>query len=268
VIAAFIAFSCVLSYSFFGCYFQELGSDFHLMIMRPILLCNKEASGSNSTDNELQELDPNVPIVADSEGEMLTVGAEVPIVGQETDTTPSIEKNPENPIESPSDKGWLITSYNFHKDSGFLSINVQSFPFIHLDLGFIRVTINVLDLLSHLSKTSRKKLAKALTSKEFSSGDFQEGSSTSPALMPASPITAVEAGLGDNKDSGAINKMYLLLINSLGLPSGISHSRLKWSLKAVTPEFKSIISAKCNSYKNKPKNAEVDIKSSRKIKSP
>jgi hypothetical protein len=160
-------------------------------------------------------------------------------------------------------------AYESAKNAGFLQFNVKNFPFIHINIsGLGGFYVNLVDLLSSLSKTTRRKLSKLLSnSKEFSPEAVLslKADPSNAATHPVQENVTAETNKNPGEKTGSLTgeisnvsdshheKRLALMTNALGLPSGISISKLKFVLKAVTPDMKSNLISQLSKYKNNPK---------------
>jgi hypothetical protein len=170
------------------------------------------------------------------------------------------DNNPDNITAQVPDAEVLdnsIQAYESAKNKGLMTINVLRFPYVDLKIAIMGVFVNVLDLCSHLSRTSRRKLARFLTNKEFPLIEANEAFKD-PLPSPSAEMAPQESS-GSSKDtasssegniSGLSDKKLKFILTGLGLPLEISMSQLRWILKAVTPEIKNSISTQLKSYKN------------------
>jgi hypothetical protein len=139
-----------------------------------------------------------------------------------------------------------------------ISYNVKHFPLIIINvLGEFLVRLEMGVVLEGLSKTTRNKLAKLITSKNFVAGHLED---ITPGVSPVDPKAEVDskksktASTVENNPSQDIKSKYDHLLNVLGLPLDISNSRLKFSLKNnISSELKITIKKSYDSYSHKRK---------------
>jgi len=88
-----------------------------------------------------------------------------------------------------------------------------------------------------------------------------EGGTEIPVIGgTVTPSTAEGASASDTSISGPTStsseidsKRIQVLFNALGLPTNISMSRLKFVIKAISPEMESTLATQFSNYKNSPK---------------